>query len=242
VTAVPPAFEAPRTTRVEASLYYDPSSDKGRRHGVASVALALGMVLGGSFLGLLTALLTFYQLGIGAALAGVVVAFLPAPSTSRSGFGWTDTIRARVDPRGGIRLGRGAATFMAGIVNSLFQATVMAVTRDQVVSEFLSASVSAPFTEELLKGIAVLAIFLLVRREFDGIVDGVLYSGVVALGLPRSRTSSTTARRWPRRAPRCSPSSSSCAACSALQPRRLHSMTGSAVGSPARRTGRRCAS
>jgi hypothetical protein len=46
----------------------------------------------------------------------------------------------------------------------------------------LSASISAPFAEELLKGLAVVAIFLFFRHEFDGVIDGIVYAGVVALG------------------------------------------------------------
>ncbi len=174
---------ASRTVLLGAGLEYDPAADKGRRHNLASMAVVLGMVLAGSFLGLLTALLTFYQLGLGAALVGVVVAFLPAPVYLAIWL-WLD----RYDPEpawilaGAFVWGAGAATFVAGVINSLFHATILALTRNPAASEFLAASISAPFAEELLKGMAVLAIFLFVRREFDGVVDGVVYSGVVALG------------------------------------------------------------
>jgi RsiW-degrading membrane proteinase PrsW (M82 family) len=172
-----------RVERVEARLYYDPSSDKGGRSSLLSMSLVLGMALAGSSLGLLTALLTFYQLGMGAALAGIVAAFLPAPAYLAIWL-WLD----RYDPEpawilaGAFVWGAGAATFVAGIINSLVHATALALTGDQAAAAFLQASVSAPFAEELLKGLAVLAIFLLIRREFDGVVDGIVYSGVVALG------------------------------------------------------------
>lgn len=169
--------------RVEASLYYNPDADKGRRPGALAVLLVLGMVLAGSFLGLLTVLLTFFQLGFGAALAGTLLAFLPAPLYLGIWL-WLD----RYDPEpawilgGAFLWGAGAATFVAGILNSLFQATMKSATNDAALAEFLSASISAPFGEELFKGLAVLAIFLVLRREFDGVIDGICYAGVVALG------------------------------------------------------------
>jgi hypothetical protein len=56
------------------------------------------------------------------------------------------------------------------------------MTGNQGVASFLSASLSAPFIEEAAKGLAVLLIFLALRREFDGVLDGIIYAGVVALG------------------------------------------------------------
>lgn len=42
--------------------------------------------------------------------------------------------------------------------------------------------VAAPITEEIFKGLAVMMIFFLWRREFDGIFDGIIYGGVVGFG------------------------------------------------------------
>jgi RsiW-degrading membrane proteinase PrsW (M82 family) len=46
----------------------------------------------------------------------------------------------------------------------------------------LSAVVSAPPVEEGLKGLAVLLLLLFRRREFDGVVDGVVYAGMAGAG------------------------------------------------------------
>ncbi len=81
IVALPRTEEPGSGTRpslAEASLY-DPARDKGRRHNLLGTAAVFGMILAGAFLGLLTALLTSFELGPGAALAGVIVAFLPAP-------------------------------------------------------------------------------------------------------------------------------------------------------------------
>ena len=40
----------------------------------------------------------------------------------------------------------------------------------------------APVTEETLKGLGILLIYLLRRREFDGIIDGIVYGGIIGAG------------------------------------------------------------
>ena len=40
----------------------------------------------------------------------------------------------------------------------------------------------APITEETLKGLGILLIYLLLRREFDGIIDGIVYGGLIGAG------------------------------------------------------------
>lgn len=193
IEAAPPLVEQP--TQVSAATaalprpplaesgFFDPERDKGRRPGHANGVVVLLMILAGSFLGLLTALLLVFQMGLGVALVGLAVAFGPAP-VYLAVWLWLD----RYDPEpawvlaGAFIWGAGAATFVAGLINSLFQATMVAVTSDMAVAELLSASISAPFGEELLKGVAVLAVFLFFRHEFDGVLDGIVYAGVVALG------------------------------------------------------------
>jgi RsiW-degrading membrane proteinase PrsW (M82 family) len=46
----------------------------------------------------------------------------------------------------------------------------------------LGAAVVAPFVEEGVKGAFVVGLLLFRRREFDGIVDGIVYAGIVAAG------------------------------------------------------------
>src|SRR3954453_1049746 len=40
----------------------------------------------------------------------------------------------------------------------------------------------APVTEETLKGLGILLIYLLRRREFDGVIDGIVYAGLIGAG------------------------------------------------------------
>jgi RsiW-degrading membrane proteinase PrsW (M82 family) len=48
--------------------------------------------------------------------------------------------------------------------------------------EVAGACISAPFVEEGMKGMAVFGVFFFLKREFDGVVDGVIYATFAALG------------------------------------------------------------
>lgn len=59
---------------------------------------------------------------------------------------------------------------------------VLTLTGSSLLEEITSASLFAPVTEEILKGMAVLLVFLFFRHEFDSILDGIVYAAVAALG------------------------------------------------------------
>lgn len=48
--------------------------------------------------------------------------------------------------------------------------------------EAFGAVVSAPIVEELWKALGVFGVFFFLRREFDGVVDGIIYATFIALG------------------------------------------------------------
>jgi len=48
--------------------------------------------------------------------------------------------------------------------------------------DIISAVISAPIAEEFWKGLAVFGFFYFLRREFDGVVDGIIYATFCALG------------------------------------------------------------
>ncbi len=50
------------------------------------------------------------------------------------------------------------------------------------VGSILVAWLIAPPVEEIMKGLAILLIFLLLRSEFDGVRDGIIYGALVGLG------------------------------------------------------------
>jgi RsiW-degrading membrane proteinase PrsW (M82 family) len=70
-----------------------------------------------------------------------------------------------------------AACGFAATINSLVDGLVGGHEGDIV-----SAVLSAPFVEESFKGMALLGMFWFFRREFDGLIDGVIYATFVALG------------------------------------------------------------
>jgi len=70
----------------------------------------------------------------------------------------------------------------AFLVNSLLGAGVYLFTHSEATANFATGSLIAPIVEELLKGLAVLVVFLLAHHEFDSILDGIVYAAVVALG------------------------------------------------------------
>jgi protease PrsW len=59
---------------------------------------------------------------------------------------------------------------------------VLLLTGSQSLEEIAGSSLFAPVTEEMLKGLAVLLVFLFFRNEFDSILDGIVYASITALG------------------------------------------------------------
>jgi RsiW-degrading membrane proteinase PrsW (M82 family) len=66
-----------------------------------------------------------------------------------------------------------AACGVSGVINTAVAG---------VFGESVSAVLSAPLVEEFMKGLAVAGMFYFWRREFDGVVDGIIYATFVALG------------------------------------------------------------
>lgn len=70
----------------------------------------------------------------------------------------------------------------AYIINTVLGLGVYVFTGDEVMADVATISLIAPFVEESLKGLAVLIVFFLFRREFDSVLDGIIYAAMVALG------------------------------------------------------------
>ena len=77
----------------------------------------------------------------------------------------------------------------AFILNTLFGISVFLITGSEVATDIATGSISAPLVEESLKGFAVLIVFLIFRKEFDNILDGIVYAGVAALGFAATENS-----------------------------------------------------
>ncbi len=76
--------------------------------------------------------------------------------------------------------GAGVAALVAGLVNGVAAASINVLLGSGGSS--LAAVVSAPFIEECMKGLGVVIILVFMRHEFDGVLDGITYAGVIGLG------------------------------------------------------------
>lgn len=70
----------------------------------------------------------------------------------------------------------------AYIINTVLGLGVYIVTGSEGATDFATASIIAPIVEESLKGLAVLVVFFLFRKEFDSVLDGIIYAAITALG------------------------------------------------------------
>ncbi len=70
----------------------------------------------------------------------------------------------------------------AFIVNSFLGLGIYLFTGSQAITEITTASAVAPIIEESLKGAACLLVFVFFRREFDSILDGIIYASIAAIG------------------------------------------------------------
>jgi len=77
----------------------------------------------------------------------------------------------------------GLALVQAMNDDAAIKAEIESVGADVVeVGSILVAWLIAPPVEEIMKGLAILLIFLLLRPEFDGVRDGIIYGALVGLG------------------------------------------------------------
>ncbi|MGW3498769.1 PrsW family intramembrane metalloprotease [Streptomyces sp. NPDC001020] len=145
------------------------------RYGAPITLLALS--------GLVILALVRQQTGTEGFLVGLGLAVLPVPLLIAA-FRWLD----RVEPGPWRNLlfafawGACAAALIAIVANSFATKWIATATADPSSADTLGATVIAPVVEESAKAAAVLLVFLFRRRDFSGIVDGVVIAGVTATG------------------------------------------------------------
>ncbi|GGS59776.1 protease PrsW [Streptomyces cinerochromogenes] len=145
------------------------------RYGALSSLLALS--------GLVILALVRRQTGTEGFLVGLGLAVLPVPWLIAA-FRWLD----RVEPGPWRNLvfsfawGACAAALIAIVANSFATKWIATSTADPASADTLGATVIAPIVEESAKAAAVLLVFLFRRRDFTGVVDGVVIAGVTATG------------------------------------------------------------
>jgi RsiW-degrading membrane proteinase PrsW (M82 family) len=82
-----------------------------------------------------------------------------------------------------------AAAFLWGAIPAIFLSLLLEMTLSlplgifqEQSAELIAASLIAPPVEEIAKALALLLLYLLFRREFDGPLDGIIYGALVGLG------------------------------------------------------------
>jgi RsiW-degrading membrane proteinase PrsW (M82 family) len=70
----------------------------------------------------------------------------------------------------------------AFVLNTVFGIAIYQLTGSEAAADFGTTSISAPIVEEGLKGLAVLIVFLMFRKEFDSVLDGIVYAAIAAMG------------------------------------------------------------
>ncbi len=168
---------------VSVRLQRDPEAT---RRTVGIILYLLGMLVGGALLVIMLLFPALFSrradveltaLGLGALFAlPMLVVYL-----------WVPFIVDRYDPEPAWALamalawGGIAACGFAALVNTAVD-TIGTAAGGQRLGDILSACISAPIVEEGTKGMAVFFMFYFMRRQFDGVVDGVIYATFAALG------------------------------------------------------------
>jgi protease PrsW len=129
--------------------------------------------------GLLTVLAIGSSTGLVGLVAGFVFALVPVCVVVPALI-WLDRFEA--EPTSSLIFafawGAVVATFLALLVNSYSLVLLRESGGDPTVTSVLIA----PWVEETCKGAAVLLVLVWRRKEFDGVVDGIVYAGLAGVG------------------------------------------------------------
>jgi RsiW-degrading membrane proteinase PrsW (M82 family) len=143
-----------------------------RSYAAFSIVVTVVMLLGAAVMSVVLLL----SGAPGALVTGLVLAAIPvAPLIGV--YLWLD--RYEPEPRSLLVLGLGWGAFVAtsgALVLQLFDSLVFSNT------DAFTATVVAPVTEEGAKGLFILLLLFFRRHELDGVLDGLVYAGMVGIG------------------------------------------------------------
>ena len=143
--------------------------------GVIVIGFALAAVVLAAYYGA--------TLGVVTSLLAVLLAAIPLGIVIPT-FLWLDRFEAEPTRYLLVAFGWGAlvAALLAGIFNTGANIAFQAATGGTEAASLATAVFSAPLVEEAVKGLLVLLVWRLRSHEFDGIIDGMVYAGIVAAG------------------------------------------------------------
>jgi len=149
----------------------------------AKIILAIFALMIAALLGLIVLLLIASETGPIELIIGMICATLPVPIYIMLLL-WID--RYESEPLWMLTTaflwGALVAVFIAIILNTINGAIVSAATNSARIGENFGAVISAPIVEESAKAFILFVLFFWKKDEFDGIVDGIVYAGMVGLG------------------------------------------------------------
>ena len=150
---------------------------------VLKILVAVVFIMVAAAAGLLTLLLIGLETGPVQFITGFICATLPVPIYIMLLL-WID--RYESEPLWMLATtffwGALVAVCIALILNTINGFIVTAATNSAQIGENFGAVVSAPIVEEGSKAFILVVLFLWKKDEFDGIVDGIVYAGMVGLG------------------------------------------------------------
>lgn len=155
-----------------------------RSRQVSGIKIALGIfaILVALFLGLLVLVVIGIETGPVALMLGLITATLPVPLYIILVL-WID--RYESEPLWMLATaffwGALIATFFAFLLNTTSQGVVGALANANAGQAF-AAVISAPIVEEIGKAFILFIFFFWKKDEFDGVVDGIVYASLTALG------------------------------------------------------------
>src|SRR5690349_4719886 len=172
-------YPDPQTPMVQA-----PTIVITRSPQTSAIKIALGIVaaLFALFLGLLVLIVIGIETGPVALLLGFVAATIPVPLYIVLVL-WIDRYEAEPGWMLATAFFWGAlvATFFAFLLNTTSQGVVGALSNASA-GEAFAAVISAPIVEETGKAFILFVFFFWKKDEFDGVVDGIVYASLSALG------------------------------------------------------------
>ena len=150
-----------------------------------AIAIAFGIVglLIALVLGLLVLLVIGIETGPVAFMLGLVTATIPVPLYVILVL-WID--RYEAEPfwmlATAFLWGSLVAPFFAFLLNTIGAITVSEIAANRNAGEMFALVISAPIVEESAKAAILFLFFLFKKDEFDGVIDGIVYASLVALG------------------------------------------------------------
>ncbi len=164
-----------------------PIAGRDARRPSARPALRTWIVLGIAVVGfslaaLVVAVYFGAALGVQTALLAVLLAALPLGVVIPT-FLWLD--RFESEPTRYLVIAFLWGALVASTLAAVFNTGAVAVFRSSTDPRAALAAAAlfvAPVVEEALKAVPILAVWLALRREFDGVTDGMVYAGMSAAG------------------------------------------------------------